>query len=66
MSQSDNSPQLNRIAMEDLLLLTEVEQADLLASLREAEVAIEAGRYIENDPDTFVDRFLAIHNAAMR
>jgi hypothetical protein len=50
--------------MEETPVLTEEERAEMLASLRDAELRISAGQYAEYDPSTFKDRLLAIYRAA--
>jgi hypothetical protein len=72
MSNSSTNPKPHRTAMvpvttmEELPLLTEAERADLLVSLKEAEASVKAGQGVEHDPDTFVDRLIAIRNTAKR
>ncbi len=52
--------------MEEVVILSEEERAEMLASLKAAEARIAAGRYVEHDPDTFVDRLMDVRAAAMR
>jgi len=51
--------------MEEVRILSEEERADMVASLKEAEARIAAGEYVEHDPDTFVDRLMAIRAVAI-
>ena len=50
--------------MEEVPILSEEERADMIASLEAAEARI-AARYVEHDPDTFVDRLMEIRAAAI-
>ncbi len=52
--------------MEEVLLLSEEERAEMVTSLKAAETRIAAGEYIEHDPDTFVDEMMAGRAAAIR
>jgi hypothetical protein len=52
--------------MEELPILTDAERAELLASLKEAEGEIEAGRGVDYDPKTFKNRLLRIYHRAKR
>jgi hypothetical protein len=51
--------------MEEVPILSEEERADMIASLEAAEARIAAGRYVEHDPDKFVDRLMEIRAAAI-
>ena len=50
--------------MEEVPVLSDAERADMLASLKAAEARIAAGHYIEYDPKSFRDRFVASYRAA--
>jgi hypothetical protein len=52
--------------MEEMPVLNDVERAELLASLKQAEAEIEAGEAIDYDPKTFKDRLLGIYRRAKR
>jgi hypothetical protein len=52
--------------MEEVLLLSEEERADMVASLKAAEARIAAGQYVEHDPETFVDRLMDVRASAIR
>ena len=51
--------------MEEVPILSEKERADMIVSLEAAEARIAAGRYVEHDPATFVDRLMEIRAAAI-
>ena len=51
--------------MEEMPLLSEAERAEMLTSLKEAEARMGAGEGIEHDPDTFVERLMAVRAAAL-
>ena len=51
--------------MEEVPILSDEERADMIASLKAAEARIAAGQYVEHDPDTFVERLMAIRAAAI-
>ena len=50
--------------MEEVPILSEAERAQMLASLKEAEAEIAAGRSIRYDSETFKARFIANYHAA--
>jgi hypothetical protein len=52
--------------MEELPILSEEERAEMLASLKAAEARLVAGRCVEHDPDTFVDRLMKVRASAIR
>jgi hypothetical protein len=52
--------------MEDIPVLTEEERTELLASIKEAEVEIKAGKGIDYDPKKFKDRLVGIYRRAKR
>lgn len=52
--------------MEEIPVLSEKERADLLASLKEAEVRVKAGEAIDYEPKTFKKRLLDIYRGAKR
>jgi hypothetical protein len=52
--------------MEEVPVLTAEERAELIDSLEAAETRIEAGDFVEYDPETFKDRLLDIHRNAKR
>lgn len=52
--------------LEEVPVLDEDERAELLASLKEAEAEIKAGRGIEYDRKTFRERLLRIYRANKR
>jgi hypothetical protein len=52
--------------MEEIPLLSERERAELLASLKEAEAEIKAGKGIRYDSKKFKDRLIGIYRAAKR
>ena len=47
--------------MEEIPVLSERERADLVASLKEAEGRIKAGKAVDYDPKTFKKRLLDIY-----
>lgn len=52
--------------MEEVPILSEEERAEMVASLKAGEDRIAAGQHVEHDPDTFVDRLMAIRADAIR
>jgi len=52
--------------MEEIPVLSETERADLVASLKEAEARIKAGKGIDYDPKTFKKRLVDIYRGAKR
>jgi hypothetical protein len=52
--------------MEEAPIFSEKERAEMIASLKAAEARIAAGQYVEHDPETFVDRLMAIRAAEIR
>jgi hypothetical protein len=52
--------------MEEIPVLSEKERADLVASLKEAEARIKAGKAIDYDRKTFKKRLLDIYRGAKR
>ena len=52
--------------MEEVAILSEEERAEMVASLKAAEDRIAAGQYLDHDPDTFVDRLMAIRAVVIR
>jgi hypothetical protein len=52
--------------MEEIPVLSDEERDALLASLKEAEAQIEAGRGIDYDSKRFKDRLLGIYRRAKR
>ena len=52
--------------MEEVLLLSEEERTDMVASLKAAEARIAAGQYVEHDAETFVDRLMDVRASAIR
>jgi hypothetical protein len=52
--------------LEEVPVLDDDERAELLASLKEAEADIQAGKGIEYDPKTFRERLLRIYRANKR
>ena len=52
--------------MEEVLLLSEEERAEMVASLKDAEARIAAGQYVEHDAETFVDRLMDVRASAIR
>ncbi len=51
--------------MEDLLILSDDERAEMVASLKAAEARIASGEYIEHNPGAFVDRLMDIRASAI-
>jgi hypothetical protein len=52
--------------MEEIPVLGDKERAELLASLKQAEAEIEAGKAIDYDPKKFKDRLLGIYRRNKR
>jgi hypothetical protein len=52
--------------MEEVPILGDKEKAKLLASLKQAEAEIAAGKAIDYDPRTFKDRLLGIYRRNKR
>ena len=52
--------------LEEVPVLDDDERAELLASLKEAEADIKAGKGIEYDPKAFRERLLRIYRANKR
>jgi hypothetical protein len=52
--------------LEEVPVLEDDERAELLASLKEAEADIKAGKGIDYDPKTFRERLLRIYRANKR
>jgi len=52
--------------MEELPVLTDVERAELLASLKASELDIKAGKGVEYDPKAFRNRLLRAYRRAKR
>ena len=52
--------------MEEIPVLDDGERAELLASLKQAEAEIKAGKAIDYDPKTFKDRLLGIYRRNKR
>ena len=52
--------------MEQIPVLDESERAELLAALKEAEAQIEAGEFVEYDPETFKARLLDHYRRAKK
>lgn len=52
--------------MEEVLILSEEERADMVAVLKDAEMRIASGECGEHDPDTFVDRLIEVRASAIR
>jgi hypothetical protein len=52
--------------MEEIPVLSEKERADLVASLKQAEARVKAGKAIDYDPKTFRKRLLDIYRGAKR
>jgi len=50
------------VTLEEVPFPTEEERAELLASLKQADADVAAGRTKPFDPETFKKRFLAICN----
>ena len=54
------------MTMEEVPVLSDAEREEFLASLREAEADIAAGRSVRFDEHTFKERFIACYRAAKR
>ena len=52
--------------MEEIPVLSEEERAELVASLKDAEGRVKAGKAIDYDPKTFKKRLLGIYRGAKR
>lgn len=52
--------------MEEIPVLTPQERAEFIDSLEVAEARVEAGEFVEYDPETFEDRLLDIHRNGKR
>ncbi len=52
--------------MEEIPVLADEERAELLASLKEAEAQIKAGKAIDYDRKKFKDRLVGIYRRAKR
>jgi hypothetical protein len=52
--------------MEEVLILSEEERAEMVAVLKDAEARVASGKYVEHDPDTFVDRLMEVRASAIR
>jgi hypothetical protein len=52
--------------MEEIPVLGDEERAELLASLKQAEAEIEAGKAMDYDPKKFKDRLLGIYRRNKR
>jgi hypothetical protein len=52
--------------MEEIPVLSEKERADFVASLKEAEARVKAGKAIDYDSKTFKKRLLDIYRGAKR
>jgi hypothetical protein len=52
--------------MEEVLILSEEERADMVAVLKDAEARVACGESVEHDPDTFVDRMMEVRASAIR
>ena len=52
--------------MEEVPVVSEAERAKMIASLKAAETRVAAGRYVEHEPDAFVDRLMQIRADALR
>jgi hypothetical protein len=52
--------------MEEVLILSEEERADMVAVLKDAEARVASGKYVEHDPDTFVDHLMEVRASAIR
>lgn len=50
----------------EIPVLSDAARAELLASLKQAEEEIKAGRAIDYDPKKFKDRFIDIYRRAKR
>jgi hypothetical protein len=52
--------------MEEVLILSEEERADMVAVLKDAEARVACGESVEHDPDTFVDDMMEVRASAIR
>jgi hypothetical protein len=52
------------MTMEEVPILSEEERAELIASLKEAEAEIAAGKGVPFNPETFRDEMLTLYRAA--
>jgi hypothetical protein len=52
--------------MEEVLILSEEERADMVAVLKDAEARVASGEFVEHDHDTFVDRLMEVRASAIR
>jgi hypothetical protein len=52
--------------MEEIPVLSDQERAELLGSLKEAEVRVKAGKAVDYDPKTFKQRLLRIYRGVKR
>jgi len=52
--------------MEEVLILSEEERADMVAVLKDAETRVASGEFVEHDPDTFVNRLMEVRASAIR
>ena len=52
--------------MEEVPVLSEQERADLLKSLKDAEVRVKAGKAADYDPKTFKKRLIEIYRGSKR
>jgi hypothetical protein len=50
--------------MEEIPVLSDAEREALLASLKQAEARVKAGRAVDYDPKTFKDRLVSIYRGA--
>jgi hypothetical protein len=51
--------------MEEVLILSEEERADMVAVLKDAEARVASGEFVEHDHDTFVDRLMEVRASAL-
>jgi hypothetical protein len=52
--------------MEEVVILSEEERAEMVAVLKDAEARVASGESIEHDPDTFVDHLMEVRASAIR
>ena len=52
--------------MEEVVILSEEERAEMVAVLKDAEARVASGESIEHDPDTFVDHLMEARASAIR
>ena len=64
-SKSSRTIMVPVTTMEEMPLLDDTERAELIASLKESEARIATGDYVVHDPNTFVERLLAIRSVAI-